>query len=89
MHRYLRLAMDFDGVIITDDLSMDAIARQYGSGEAAVLAVLAGNNLLCSTDYRTQYEAVLNACREGRISESAIDQSVLRILQWKHLMELI
>lgn len=89
MHRYLRLAMDFDGVIITDDLSMDAIARQYGSGEAAVLAVLAGNDLLCSTDYRTQYEAVLNACREGRISESAIDQSVLRILQWKHLMELI
>lgn len=89
MHRYLRLAMDFDGVIITDDLSMDAIAEPYGSGEAAVLAVLAGNDLLCSTDYRTQYEAVLNACREGRISESAIDQSVLRILQWKHLMELI
>ena len=88
MHRYLRLAMGFDGVVITDDLSMDAIARQYGSGEAAVLAVLAGNDLLCSTDYPTQYEAVLQACRDGRIGESAIDESVLRILQWKQSLEL-
>ena len=67
---------------------MDAIARQYGSGEAAVLAVLAGNDLLCSTDYPTQYEAVLQACRDGRIGESAIDESVLRILQWKQSLEL-
>lgn len=88
MHRYLRLAMGFDGVVITDDLSMDAIAQQYGSGEAAVLAVLAGNDLLCSTDYPTQYEAVLQACRDGRIGESAIDESVLRILQWKQSLEL-
>ncbi|MGM9604147.1 MAG: glycoside hydrolase family 3 N-terminal domain-containing protein, partial [Faecousia sp.] len=47
LHRYLRLAMDFDGVILTDDLSMDAISQRYGAGEAAVLAVLAGNDLLC------------------------------------------
>ena len=89
MHRYLRLAMGFDGVIITDDLSMDAIAKQYGAGEAAVLAVLAGNDLLCSTEYRTQYPAVLDACRSGRIPEETVNQAVYHVLAWKQSMGIL
>lgn len=89
MHRYLRLAMGFDGVIITDDLSMDAIAKQYGVGEAAVLAVLAGNDLLCSTEYRTQYSAVLDACRSGRIPEETVNQAVYHVLVWKQSMGIL
>lgn len=89
MHRYLRLAMGFDGVIITDDLSMDAIAKQYGVGEAAVLAVLAGNDLLCSTEYRTQYSAVLDACRSGRIPEETVNQAVYHVLAWKQSMGIL
>ena len=89
MHRYLRLAMGFDGVIITDDLSMDAIAKQYGVGEAAVLAVLAGNDLLCSTEYRTQYPAVLDACRSGRIPEETVNQAVYHVLAWKQSMGIL
>ena len=89
MHRYLRLAMGFDGVIITDDLSMDAIAKQYGVGEAAVLAVLAGNDLLCSTEYRTQYSAVLDACRSGRIPEETVNQAVYHVLTWKQSMGIL
>lgn len=88
MNYYLRLAMNFGGVIITDDLSMDAIAAQYGTEEAAVLAVLAGNDLLCSTEFETQYSAVLKACRSGRIPETVLDEAVERVLRWKAQMGL-
>ena len=83
MNYYLRLAMNFGGVIITDDLSMDAIAAQYGTEEAAVLAILAGNDLLCSTEFETQYSAVLKACRSGRIPEAVLNEAVERVLRWK------
>ena len=89
MNYYLRLAMNFDGVIITDDLSMDAIAAQYGTEEAAVLAVLAGNDLLCSTEFETQYSAVLKACRSGRIPEAVLNEAVERVLRWKAQMGLV
>lgn len=88
MNYYLRLAMNFGGVIITDDLSMDAIAVQYGTEEAAVLAVLAGNDLLCSTEFETQYSAVLKACRSGRIPEAVLNAAVERVLRWKAQMGL-
>lgn len=88
VHRYLRLAMGFDGVIMTDDLSMEAITQRYGAGEAAVLAVLAGNDLLCSTDYETQYRAVLDAYADGRISEDTLNQAAGNVLRWKQTMGL-
>ena len=86
---YLRSNMGFDGVIVTDDLVMQAITDQYGTGEAAVLAVLAGNDLLCSSEYAIQYTAVLDAVNTGRISIDQIKVSVSRILQWKHELALI
>lgn len=89
VHRYLRSQMGFDGVIVTDDLAMQAITEKYGAEEAAVLAVLAGNDLLCSTDYRVQYQAVLEAVKSGRISEELLDRAVSRILQWKYEMGLL
>ncbi len=89
VHRYLREEMGFDGVIVTDDLVMQAITDQYGSGEAAVLAVLAGNDLLCVTDYAVQYQAVLDAVNNGRISRSALLSAAGRILRWKAAIGLI
>lgn len=83
VHRYLREEMDFQGVIMTDDLVMAAISEGYSAGEAAVLAILAGNDLLCSSEYPVQYQAVLEAVQSGRISEKQLNRSVLRILQWK------
>ena len=84
VHNYMRNEMGYDGVIITDDLYMQAITDTYGLEEAAVLAVLAGNDILACTDYRIQYGAVLEAVESGRISMQQIDESVLRILQWKY-----
>lgn len=89
VHAYLREEMGFDGVIVTDDLIMEAITQQYGAGEAAVLAVLAGNDLLCSTEYHIAYEAILKAVQEGRISAELLDQAVLRLLRWKAKLGLL
>lgn len=89
VHRYIRENMGFDGVIVTDDLVMEAISDQYGAGEAAVLAVLAGNDLLCSTDYVTQYNAVLEAVMEGRIDIDTLNCGVTHVLEWKMKLGLL
>ncbi len=86
---YLRNEMGFQGVVVTDDLVMQAITDNYGAGESAVLAVLAGNDLLCSSEYQVQYAAVLEAVRSGRIPEEMLDQAVLRVLNWKDSLELL
>ena len=86
---YLRQTMGFEGVVITDDLAMGAITETYGAPEAAVLAVLAGNSMLCSTQYDTQYEAVLAAVRSGRIEEEILDVAVFIILTWKDQLGLL
>lgn len=89
VHRYVRETMGYNGVLVTDDLVMDAISVPYGVGEAAVLAVLAGNDLLISSDFPEQYAAVLEAIREGRISEEQLDNAVRRILLWKQSLGLL
>ena len=81
--------MNFDGILVTDDLAMGAITQAYGAGEAAVLAVLAGNDLLCSTEYTLQYRAVLAAVEEGRIPMDTLDAAVMRILRWKQALDLL
>lgn len=83
VHQYLRETMGFTGVIMTDDLVMQAIADRYGAGEAAVMAVLAGNDLLCSTEYAAQYEAVLEAVLDGRIDIDILNSAVRNVLEWK------
>ncbi len=88
-HAYLREVMGFEGVIMTDDLVMQAITDRYGAGEAAVLAVLAGNDLLCSTEYVLQYEAVLAAVLDGRIDIDTLNAAVRNVLEWKRELGLL
>ena len=89
VHTYLRQNMGYEGVILTDDLVMDAITKQYGAGEAAVLAVLSGNDILCCTEYAVQYEAVLDAVLCGRIDFYDLNDAVMRVLRWKQELGLI
>lgn len=89
VHRILREELSFDGVILTDDLYMDAIQDFTGTEAAAVAAVLAGNDMLCCTDFEVQIPAVIAAVEDGRISEEQMDASVLRILQWKDALGLL
>ena len=83
VHRYLREELGYSGVIMTDDLVMQAVSDQYGAGEAAVMAVLAGNDLLCSTEYEVQYQAVLQAVLDGRIDIDVLNSAVRHMLEWK------
>ena len=81
----LREQMGFDGIVITDGMGMGAIEDNYESGEAAVLAVQAGcDMLLITADFPEAYQAVLDAVEDGRISEQQIDASVKRILRMKY-----
>ena len=89
VHQYLRDTMGYDGVILTDDLVMEAITDLYSSGEAAVLAVQADNDLLCSTDYQVQYAAVLDAVMNGRIDFDTLNTAVTRVLRWKQTLGLL
>ena len=79
----MRKELAFDGVAITDDLVMDGIRDFTGDDSAAVLAVLAGNDLLCCTNYQTQVPAVKAAIERGEIPLSRVEEAVLRILRWK------
>lgn len=89
VHNILRNQLSFRGVIITDDLSMDAIKNYTNDNEAAVQAVLAGNDLLIATDYNVQIPAVITAVKNGTITEERLNESVTRILIWKLNLGLI
>lgn len=83
----LREELGFDGVVFTDDLTMGAITQNYGLGEAAVLAVEAGCDVLLvcheAGSVDQVYTALLDAVDTGRITADRLDQSVRRILTLK------
>lgn len=83
VHEILRKELRFSGIILTDDLAMEAVGDFVPDTQAAVLAVQAGNDIVCCTDFEVQMPAVLAAVQRGEISEERIDESVLRILKCK------
>ena len=89
VHQILREGLGFEGVILTDDLAMDAVAQYAQDGSAAVLAVQAGNDMVLTTDFTTQIPQVIAAVEDGTIPESQIDQSVARVLSWKYDLGLL
>ena len=88
VHDLLRNQLGFQGVVITDDLNMDAIVQFCGTENAAVKAVEAGNDLLCCPNFNEAYNAILQAVKNNRISEERLNESVLRILKWKQDLSL-
>lgn len=83
VHQILREELGFEGVILTDDLVMDAIRSYTDGASAAIQAVLAGNDMLIVTDYQQQFPAVLEAVRAGTLEETLIDAAARRVLCWK------
>ncbi len=85
----LREQMGFKGLVITDALEMDSIAKGYNSGEAAVRALEAGaDTLLMPPDPDAALQAVLNAVKSGRLTRRRIQDSVARILAAKERLGL-
>lgn len=83
LHGALRRGMNFNGVILADDLGMGAIAKRYGAGEAAVQTILAGTDvaMLCHDwrSVRPTIAAVTKARQEGRFDEDEWRISLGRI----------
>jgi beta-N-acetylhexosaminidase len=83
----LRKKLKFDGVVITDDMTMGGITKHYDIAEAAIKSVLAGSDiLLIGHDYDKQVsvlQALKNSSDNGILSEETLDQSVYRILRLK------
>lgn len=83
----LREELGFAGAVLTDDLTMGAVTQSYGLGEAAVLAVEAGCDILLVCHGPDSVPAVrtalLEAAASGRITAERLDESVYRILRLK------
>ena len=79
VHGLLRTDLGFDGVVMTDDLAMEAVAAYSADGAVAVMALEAGNDLVITTDYRTQIPKVLEALESGALSEETIDTACRRV----------
>lgn len=88
----LRDEMGYKGVIITDDLEMQAISKNWDLREAAIKSVEAGADILlvCHTIENQQkvYNAVVQGVNDGKIDENRIDESVRRILRLKYQYKL-
>ena len=83
----LRQQLGFNGVVITDGLYMDGISQRWSLPEAAVLSVMAGDDLVEGPYSVSQVAAVVaafkQALQQGRLTMARIDQSVERILMMK------
>ena len=80
----LRDKLNFSGIVITDDLAMDAVKSYVTEGGAAVLAINAGNDMIITSDFETMYKEVLKAVNSGIIEQETINNAVRRIIAWKH-----
>lgn len=84
---WLRKDMGYNGVVVTDDMDMGALAKHYTFGDMAVQSILAGSDiLLVCHEYEHMQEAyngLMKAVKEGRISKERLDESVKRILLMK------
>ena len=84
---WLRKDMGYNGVVVTDDMDMGALAKHYTFGDMAVQSILAGSDiLLVCHEYEHMQEAyngLIKAVKEGRISKERLDESVKRILLMK------
>lgn len=83
VHNILRNECGFDGVVMTDDIAMGAVSDME---DVYIKAVNAGNDLLITTDYKTGYEQILEAVKNGEINSEVLDNAVERVLKMKGLI---
>ncbi|UJL45938.1 M28 family peptidase [Virgibacillus sp. NKC19-16] len=83
----LREEMGFNGLIVTDAMSMQAIKDNWGAGEAAVMTIQAGADIVMATgsldEQKESFEALLSAYESGELTQERVDESLERILAKK------
>lgn len=80
----LRDNLEFTGIIITDDLAMDAVKSYVDDGRAATLAINAGNDMIITSDFMKMKNEIIESVENGDISEETLNNAVVRIIAWKY-----
>ena len=83
MHDFLRNEYGYTGIIITDDLAMDAITKYAENSSAGVLAALAGNDILLTSFFVKHINQVIKAYEDKEIDEELINKAARRVIAWK------
>lgn len=86
VHNLLRGELGFTGIIMTDDLDMGATSNIT---DATVKAILAGNDLIITTDYQKSLNEIKDAINDKTIDEGLIDKLAFRVIAWKYYKGLI
>ncbi len=86
VHNLLRNDLNFTGVIITDDLSMNALDS---IDKPSLLSLLSGNDLIITSDYETSFNEIKTAITNNEISEEQINKLSFRVLAWKYYKNII
>ena len=86
----LRKDLGFNGLIVTDAMSMSGLTLYFTQEEAGVRAFLAGADILEKpADTDAMIRGLVNAVKSGRITEQRLDESVRKILAWKYELGLV
>lgn len=86
----LRNDLKFEGIITTDSMEMGAITKNYPKGRSAVMAIKAGADvILFPPDPDTAIAAIIEAIKNGEITEERVNESVGRLLSAKYRLGLI
>ncbi|MGW0879414.1 glycoside hydrolase family 3 protein [Streptomyces sp. NPDC002671] len=86
----LRGELGYDGVVVTDSLGMEGVRTKYGDDRVPVLALKAGvDQLLNPPSIDVAWHAVLKAVQSGELTETRLDESILRILRLKTRLGLL
>ena len=86
----LRNDLKFQGMIVTDALSMSGLTIYFTQEEAAVRALEAGADMLLKpADVDASFRGVLQAVKSGRITEQRVEESARRILAAKYDLGLV
>ena len=89
INQYLRKNMGFEGLVFTDALEMQAVAKHFENGMLEIKAIEAGNDvLLLPNDIDIAFKTIKDFILTGKLSEQRIEKSVRRILQAKYRMGL-
>ena len=82
----LKGQLGFSGLVVTDSMQMGAITDEYSSADAAILALQAGCDIILMPENLVEaFDGVVAAVEDGRLSEQWLDETVLRILEFKHM----
>ena len=85
----LRETLQFTGIVMTDDLAMDAVKEYVEDRKAATMAINAGNDMIITSDFENMYQEVMNSVKEEIIPMETLNKAVIRIMSWKYDMGLL